>query len=474
MHGYRNRILDEAMKRQIDDSMSHVMFGGLTHQPAVELAGRLLQMVNNDYYEYYSSSTIQNGGEKNEQDDNNSAFSEFDLEKMQHEYTLTKVFFCDSGSISVEVAMKMAIQYWFTIQQQQQTFITTTTATKTKSKTKFISLRNGYHGDTMGAMSVCDPENGMHTMFSGILSKQLFVDSPSGPTADDANETLHQMEETLQRHHDTVAAVIMEPIVQGAGGMKFYHPTMLKRVRELCDAYNVLLIFDEIATGFGRTGTLFAGWQGNETYRPWSSLNNGNSNRMDDMEGNNTSRNIERTSNSNNHNTNCNDIVYPDIVCLGKALTGGYMTAGATLTTNKVAHGISDTGGVFMHGPTFMANPLACAVSLASINLLIQSPWKERVQNVERSLIEHLSPLSKLDSKVREVRVLGAIGVCEMHEGLDRDGMAIVQRQLVDEGVWLRPFGKLLYTMPPFNCEELKDEHVKKIGEAMYSVVSKL
>ena len=464
VHGYRNRILDEAMKRQIDDSMSHVMFGGLTHQPAVELAGRLLQMVNNDYC---SSSTI-NGGEKNEQAAIFNTFSEFDLEKMQHEYTLTKVFFCDSGSISVEVAMKMAIQYWFTIQQQQQQQTSTTTAT-TKSKTKFISLRNGYHGDTMGAMSVCDPENGMHSMFSGILSKQLFVDSPSGPNATDANETLRQMENMLQQHHDTVAAVIMEPIVQGAGGMKFYHPIVLKRVRELCDAYNVLLIFDEIATGFGRTGTLFAGWQDNDTYRPWSSLNKDNKNRMDDIEDNNTSG----RSKSNNNYAN-DDIVYPDIVCLGKALTGGYMTAGATLTTNKVAHGISDTGGVFMHGPTFMANPLACAVSLASINLLVQSPWKERVRNVERSLIEHLSSLSKLDSKVREVRVLGAIGVCEMHEGLDRDGMAMVQRQLVDEGVWLRPFGKLLYTMPPFNCDDLKDEHVKKIGEAMYKVVSKL
>ena len=342
--------------------------------------------------------------------------------------------------------MKMAVQYWFTVQQTQ--------------KTKFLSLRNGYHGDTFGAMSVCDPVNGMHSMFAGMLANQLFVPSPTGPHPSHAAETLRQMESMLHRHHHELAAVIMEPIVQGAGGMKFYHPSVLRRVRELCDEYNVLLIFDEIATGFGRTGTLFAGWQGEGTYKPWSSLDN-------------ESSTGGRTEGSKNIRTTVNDaIIYPDILCLGKALTGGYMTLGATLTNDKVAHGISDTGGVFMHGPTFMANPLACSVSLASINLLMQSPWEERVRNVERSLIEHLSPLAELDSIVREVRVLGAIGVCEMHEGLDRDGMARVQRQLVDEGVWLRPFGKLLYTMPPFNCDELENEHIKKIGEAMYQVVS--
>jgi len=435
VHGYRNPILDNAMKSQIEDSMCHVMFGGLTHRPAVELATRLLQMVNNDYTTTPTTST---------------AFNDVDLEKMQHEYQLTKVFFCDSGSISVEVAMKMALQYWFTTQQQQ-----TTTSTTSKSKTKFISLTNGYHGDTLGAMSICDPINGMHTMFENVLSKQLFVESPSGSNIHDAYTTIQRLEEMLKLHHDTVAAVIMEPIVQGAGGMKFYHPILLKKARALCDEYNVLLIFDEIATGFGRTGTLFAGWQNDESYQPWSSNDN-----TDEQRGSN--------------DNNSDDIVYPDIVCLGKALTGGYMTAGVTITNNKVAHGISDTGGVFMHGPTFMANPLACAVSLASINLLMDSPWQERVRNVERSLIKHLSPLSEVDSVVKEVRVLGAIGVVEMHEGLDRDGMAKVQQQLVNEGVWLRPFGKLLYTMPPFNCEELKDEHVKKIGDAMHSVVSKL
>ncbi|EED95582.1 adenosylmehtionine-8-amino-7-oxononanoate aminotransferase, partial [Thalassiosira pseudonana CCMP1335] len=361
VHGYRHAVLDAAMKKQLEESMSHVMFGGLTHRPGVELAGRLLH------------------------------------------YHFTKVFYSDSGSVSVEVAMKMALQYWFTLHQRNNSTTSHDSNASNCTKTKFLSLRNGYHGDTFGAMSICDPVNGMHSMFSGMLAQQLFVPSPSGPKLEDAIDTLQQMEQMLQRYSGKVAAVVMEPIVQGAGGMKFYHPTVLRRVRELCDEHNVLLIFDEIATGFGRTGTLFAG-----------------------------------------------GVVYPDILCLGKALTGGYMTLGATITTDKLAHGISDSGGVFMHGPTFMGNPLACSVALASLNLLMDSPWQERVQSVEKSLIRHLSPLADLSSKVREVRVLGAIGVCELHKELDRDGMARVQRMLVKEGVWLRPFGKLLYTMPPF------------------------
>eukprot|EP00584_Thalassiosira_punctigera_P018070 CAMPEP_0172567566 /NCGR_PEP_ID=MMETSP1067-20121228/116332_1 /TAXON_ID=265564 ORGANISM="Thalassiosira punctigera, Strain Tpunct2005C2" /NCGR_SAMPLE_ID=MMETSP1067 /ASSEMBLY_ACC=CAM_ASM_000444 /LENGTH=446 /DNA_ID=CAMNT_0013358943 /DNA_START=48 /DNA_END=1388 /DNA_ORIENTATION=- len=439
VHGYRNPTLDNAVREQIEESMSHVMFGGLTHRPAVELAGRLLQMVNNDYPETIPSEDAEICG---------SSLSDMNLEKMQHEYQMTKVFFSDSGSISVEVAMKMALQYWFTLRKTQ--------------KTKFLSLRNGYHGDTFGAMSVCDPVNGMHSMFAGILAQQLFVPSPAGPRRSDATQTLEQMESMLRRHHHEVAAVIMEPIVQGAGGMKFYHPAVLKRARELCDEYDVLLIFDEIATGFGRTGTLFAGWQGQGTYMPWSSLDDNDSNER-----------IESSKSSAN-GVNDDEIVYPDILCLGKALTGGYMPLGVTITTDKLAHGISDTDGVFMHGPTFMANPLACSVSLASTNLLMHSPWEMRVRRVEKALIKHLSPLAELESIVKEVRVLGAIGVCEMHEGLDRDGMANVQRQLVEEGVWLRPFGKLLYTMPPFNCEDLEDVHIEKIGEAMHKVASKL
>jgi adenosylmethionine-8-amino-7-oxononanoate aminotransferase len=479
VHGYRNPALDQAMKDQIENSMSHVMFGGLTHRPAVELAARLLQLVNNDHNNLSATTTATTNPAAVQQDRMESlslhAYS-FNLEKMRNEYHLTKVFLSDSGSIAVEVrryqskmklfyhtllhfthfdvyfpskvAMKMAIQYWYHEQPR---------------KNKFLSFRNGYHGDTMGAMSVCDPVNGMHSMFAGVLANQLFVPSPTGPRPSHSRETLAQMEITLREHHNELAAVIMEPIVQGAGGMKFYHPQVLMRVRELCDRYGVLLIFDEIATGFGRTGTLFAGWQGGGSYRPWSSLDGDGIDDNDDDDENFDGNHLED-----------DGIVYPDILCLGKALTGGYVTLGATLTTNEVARGISSGGGVFMHGPTFMANPLACSVSLASVNLLMSSPWEERVRRVERELIEHLSPLADLNSTVREVRVLGAIGVCELHKGLDRDAMARVQRQLVDEGVWLRPFGKLLYTMPPFNCEELSNEHIRKIGEAMFKVAQSL
>ncbi|KAL7470636.1 hypothetical protein ACHAXS_010880 [Conticribra weissflogii] len=435
VHGYRNPVLDAAMISQIENSMSHVMFGGLTHKPAVELTGRLLQMVNNDFESHRTE----------------PALDHFDAEKMQQEYKLNKVFLSDSGSISVEVAMKMALQYWFTLQNNQSNQ-SSTTAHQAR-KTKFISLRNGYHGDTFGAMSVCDPVNGMHSMFSGVLAQQFFVDSPSGSHIKDAASTLSQIEEALKQHSHEVAAVIMEPIVQGAGGMNFYHPAVLKRVRELCDDHDVLLIFDEIATGFGRTGALFAGWHDEESYRPWSSLD----------------ENQEKVTAPNRDYQSTNSIVYPDILCLGKALTGGYMTMGATITNKRVSHGISDTGGVFMHGPTFMANPLACSVALASINLLVQSPWLERVRYVERSLIKSMLPLAKLDS-VREVRVLGAIGVCELHNGLTRERMACVQQELVEEGIWLRPFGKLLYTMPPFNCDDLEEEHLPEDIARSFSV----
>lgn len=421
MHGYRHPELDAAITEQVEQNMSHVMFGGLTHQPAVELACRLLQMANNDY-----DSNVE--GDCLEQ-----------LIGTNKEHHFTKVFFADSGSISIEVAMKMSIQYWFTLGQTK--------------KTNFISLRNGYHGDTFGAMSICDPVNGMHSMFSGILAKQLFVTSPNGPRREDTEVTLIELKAMLQNNANEVAAVVMEPIVQGAGGMKFYHPVLLKKTRELCDEYNVLLIFDEIATGFGRTGALFAGWHDEESYQPWSSLHPG----------------IDITDENNNAEKDPS-VVYPDILCLGKALTGGYVTMGATLTTNKVSQGISSE---FMHGPTFMANPLSCSVSLASLKLIRKSPLDDRVRNVRNQLIEHLSPLAVLSS-VKEVRVLGAIGVCELKESLSRDDMAHVQRTLVNEGVWLRPFGKLLYTMPPFNCEALEDDHLKKIGQAMHTVASDL
>ena len=440
VHGYRHPALDRAMVAQIEESIHCVMFGSLTHRPAVELAARLVQVVNNDAR---PSSALSQENDTHGGSSGLDALSATDLERMQHDYHLTKVFFCDSGSIAIEVAMKMAIQYWFTLERPK--------------KTKFLSLRNGYHGDTFGAMSVCDPVNGMHSMFTGSLAPQLFVPVPTGPRSSDAAETLRHMERTLRAHHGELAAVVLEPIVQGAGGMNFYHPAALRRIRALCDEHDVLLIFDEIATGFGRTGTLFAGWQGAGTYRPWSSSP------ADDDDG-------PEASGAGNKDEASVD---PDILCLGKALTGGYMTFGATLTTDRVARGISNGGGVFMHGPTFMANPLACAVSLASLNLLLRSPWQRRVRNVERSLIAHLAPLAELEA-VAEVWVLGAIGVCELRTGLDRDNMARVQWRLVEEGVWLRPFGKLLYTMPPFNCEELEDGHIQQIGEAMYKVASKL
>lgn len=392
VHGYAHPVLDAAIKSQLGQ-MSHVMFGGLTHRPASELVGRLVELTPEE---------------------------------------LTKVFLCDSGSVSVEVAMKMAVQYHYTMGHP--------------NRTKFVSLRNGYHGDTFGAMSVCDPVNGMHGMFSGMLAQQIFVDSPSGPTKEDAEQCAVELEDTLMRHGDEVAAVIMEPLVQGAGGMRFYHPKLLRLAREACDRRGVLLIFDEIATGFGRTGTMFALEQNTDTFRPWySSLPGHELNTVDDKDD------VELP-------------VVPDILCLGKAITGGYMTLGATMTTNRVAEGISGTGGVFMHGPTFMGNPLACVTALASLNLLGSSPWLENVRASRDVLIESMAPAAELDS-VKEVRVLGAIGVCELEEPIA--DMTATQASLVDDGIWLRPFGKLLYTMPTFNCPDLTKDHVRRIGEAI-------
>ncbi|KAL3763509.1 hypothetical protein ACHAWU_009193 [Discostella pseudostelligera] len=472
MHGYRHPYLDNALQTQAIEYMSHVMFGGLSHRPAVGLAARLLKLVNGD--EYYSSQQ-QYGRIDNISDyeNNNSDYyanaddeflnsSSLDLDKMQHHYQLTKVFLSDSGSISIEVAMKMAMQYW-------------SSQLGHSHKNKFLALRGGYHGDTLGAMSVCDPDNGMRDTYfgEGAVRHQYFVPNPIGPREEDAVTTLNGLEEVVLKHKDSIAAMIVEPIVQGAGGMKFYHPIVLKRMRELCDDHGILLIFDEIATGFGRTGTLFAGWhncgKNGGSYRPWSSLYGYVGGEDVDHE-----KHMNHPTDAQNCTTGGSMRIYPDILCIGKALTGGYMTMGATLTTNKVARGISERGGVFMHGPTFMANPLACAVSSASMNLLMQSPWEERVRNVERKLIDSLSPLAELESVVKEVRVLGAIGVCELRQPLDREKMVQVQNQLIDMGVWLRPFGKLLYTMPPFNCEDLRDEYVEKIGAAMLTVASSL
>jgi len=344
IHGYNVPELNAAIELQLKD-MAHVMFGGLTHRPAAALAELLLSIVPN---------------------------------QMQY------VFFADSGSVSVEVAMKMALQYW---QAQGHA-----------KKTKFLALKHAYHGDTFGAMSVCDPVSGMHHVFSDVLPQHCFSDV-----------TIEAFEKNIKAHHADLAAVIVEPIVQGAGGMCFYSAELLKRIRELCDAYDVLLIVDEIATGFGRTGKLFA---------------------------------CEHAG------------IQPDIMCVGKALTGGYMSLAATLCSAKVCEGIhADNQGVLMHGPTFMANPLACSVAIASIRILLDSPWQQRVASIEKQLGTGLEPCRNHHA-VADVRVLGAIGVLEMKEPVD---VQKVQAQLLEQGVWLRPFGKLLYAMPPFvmNAEDL-------------------
>ena len=375
IHGYNHPEMNRALEAQIQ-KMSHVMFGGLTHQPAVELAAQLVALTPD---------------------------------------ALQSVFFSDSGSVSVEVAMKMAIQYW--------------NAKGHSNRKLFLTIRNGYHGDTFGAMSVCDPVTGMHSLFQESLTQQYFVDAPGcqfGQVCTD--DDIAEFEQTLRSEKEYIAAVIMEPIVQGAGGMRFYSAEYLKRVRELCDHYHVLLILDEIATGFGRTGKLFA----------------------------------------------CEyaDIA-PDIMCVGKALTGGYISLAATITTKDVSETISngESGvsepGVLMHGPTFMANPLACTAALASLKILLDSPWQSEILRIEKQLAAGLEPCQALDA-TRDVRVLGAIGVVQLTNPVD---MAIVQPQFVEAGVWVRPFGKLVYLMPPFI---IQNEDLKKLTTAVVDVVSKL
>ncbi|WP_017300601.1 adenosylmethionine--8-amino-7-oxononanoate transaminase [Nodosilinea nodulosa] len=370
IHGYNHPRLNRAAQAQMD-RMSHVMFGGLTHQPAVQLAHKLVQMTPEP---------------------------------------LQQVFFCDSGSVSVEVAMKLAIQYWHNRGEPQ--------------KQHFLTLRHGYHGDTFAAMAVCDPVNGMHHLFRHSLVEQYFADAPKIPFEGVWEESdIASFEAILERHSGEIAAAIFEPVVQGAGGMRFYSPEYLRRARELCDRHNVLLILDEIATGFGRTGKLFA----------------------------------------------CEYVeISPDILCVGKALTGGFMSLAATLTTSHISETFAQgEAGVFMHGPTFMANPLACAVALENLHLLESYDWTARVFAIEAQLKRELAPCRDLPA-VKEVRVLGAIGVVELHEPVD---MAVVQPQFVAQGVWLRPFGRLIYTMPPYIVEPTQ---LGQITAAIASVVAGL
>ncbi len=346
VHGYNHPRLNEAAKQQID-KMSHVMFGGITHQPAVELGKKLVTMTGLDH-----------------------------------------VFFADSGSVAVEVALKMALQYWHAVGTP---------------RSKFLSLRHGYHGDTFAAMSVTDPDNSMHSLYKGFLPEHIFAESPQGrfdQPWDPAD--IESLSAQLNAHHKQIAAVVLEPIVQGAGGMRLYHPEFLRQARKLCDKYNVLLIIDEIATGFGRTGKMFA---------------------------------CEHAE------------ILADIMCVGKALTGGYMTLSATMTTSHVADTVcGGEAGCFMHGPTFMGNPLACAVANESLAILNEGVWQQQVSDIEAAFATLLPTLTN-NQWVAEIRWLGAIGVVELTHPVD---MAAIQQHFVEQGVWIRPFGKLIYMMPPF------------------------
>ena len=367
IHGYRHPVLDAAARAQLD-RMSHVMFGGLTHEPAIRLARRLVELTP---------------------------------------APLERVFFADSGSVSVEVAIKMCRQY-----QRNR-----------GRRTRLLTIRGGYHGDTFGAMSVCDPVDGMHQLFSGVLAEQVFAPKPPAGLTTDIADWARDTAALVESHADELAAIIVEPVLQGAGGMHVYPPECLRVLRNLADRHGLLLVFDEIATGFGRTGELFA---------------------------------MQHAG------------VVPDIVCVGKALTGGYLTLAAVLCTAEVARGVSDgEGGALMHGPTFMANPLACAVALANLDLLVDNDWRVNVERVEARLAEGLSPCASMPG-VADVRVLGAVGVVQTREKFD---IETATATALEHGVWIRPFRDLIYTMPPYVCT---DDDVDAITAAIRAAVEKV
>jgi adenosylmethionine-8-amino-7-oxononanoate aminotransferase len=370
IHGYRHPVLDAAVRSQLDD-MAHVMFGGLTHAPAVELAETLVELAPPG---------------------------------------LAHVFLCDSGSVAVEVAMKMAIQHWQGLGHPE--------------RCRMLTVRGGYHGDTLGAMSVCDPDTGMHGLFAGVLPRQLFAPVPS-PRFGDPFDAAHvaELARLARAHREEIAAVVLEPIVQGAGGMRFYAPEYLAAVRALCDETGALLVTDEIATGFGRTGTLFAAEHAG---------------------------------------------IAPDVMCVGKAMTGGYLSMAAVLCTAAVAEGVSRAAsGALMHGPTYMGNPLAASTALASIRLLLDQPWQAEVARIEQGLRVGLAPATGVDG-VTDVRVLGAIGVIETDVPLPLDELTDV---VVSHGVWLRPFGRLIYAMPPYVAT---DDDVERVTAAMVDAVTRV